>query len=164
MAIIIIILSILAHVAAHSSPSGHTYPTHPPLFRPLIFGIAPIVLPFHHAYLEYPHAASTTEHVLLALFAGTAHPTMSRLVHLVDMAAPHTCCSYSPCGVTVPRGKMNNSALDRFLIQWIHTYGHAAQCGSTIQYLPHIFNLILAGAVTQYHPQQVEKDRSSSTI
>jgi hypothetical protein len=64
MAIVVIILSILARVAAHSSPSGQTHPTHSPLFRPLLFGIAPVALPFHHAYLEYPHAASATEHVL----------------------------------------------------------------------------------------------------
>jgi len=133
-------------------------PNTPPTFQISHFRHCTHCATLHHAYLEYPHAPSTMEHVLLALFTSTAHPTMSHLVHLVDVAAPHTCRSYSPCGVTVPRGKMKDSALDRFLIQWIHTYRCAAQCGSTIQYLPHIFNLILAGAVTQYHPQQVEKD------
>ncbi len=117
------ILSILTHIAAHSSSSGHTYPTHSPLFRPLIFGIASVALPFHHTYLKYPHANSTIEHILLTLFASTAHPTMSHLVHLVNVAVPYTCHSYSPCSVTVLRGKIKNSALDRFLIKWIHTYG-----------------------------------------
>src|SRR5712691_8534486 len=64
--IIINALSLLACLTAHSSSSGHTPPTLSPLFGPLLFGLGPAVLPFHHTYLEYLRATNAMEHVLLA--------------------------------------------------------------------------------------------------
>ena len=64
--IIINVLSLLARLTAHSSSSGHTPPTPSPLFGPLLFGLGPAALPFHHTYLEYLRATNAMEHVLLA--------------------------------------------------------------------------------------------------
>ncbi|KAH9979484.1 hypothetical protein BGW80DRAFT_1435011 [Lactifluus volemus] len=44
----------------------HTPPTLSPLFGPLIFGLGPAALPFHHTYLQYLRATNAMEHVLLA--------------------------------------------------------------------------------------------------
>ena len=60
------VLSLLARLMAHSSSSGHTPPTLSPLFGPLIFGVGPAALPFHHTYLEYLRATNAMEHILLA--------------------------------------------------------------------------------------------------
>ncbi|KAH9172544.1 hypothetical protein EDB89DRAFT_1851067 [Lactarius sanguifluus] len=65
-AIIINVLSLLARLTAHSSSSGHTPPTLSPLFGPLIFGLGPAALPFHHTYLQYLRATNAMEHVLLS--------------------------------------------------------------------------------------------------
>ena len=65
-AILINVLSLLARLTAHSSSSGHTPPTLSPLFGPLIFGLGPATLPFHHIYLQYLRATNAMEHVLLA--------------------------------------------------------------------------------------------------
>ncbi|KAN0128116.1 hypothetical protein V8E53_014097 [Lactarius tabidus] len=65
-AIIINVLSLLSRLTAHSSSSGHTPPTLSPLFGPLIFGLGPATLPFHHIYLQYLRATNAMEHVLLA--------------------------------------------------------------------------------------------------
>jgi Domain of unknown function (DUF1708) len=64
--IIINVLSLLARLTAHSSSSGHTPPTLSPLFGPLIFGLGPAALPFHHTYLQYLRVANAMEHTLLA--------------------------------------------------------------------------------------------------
>ncbi|KAI9507647.1 hypothetical protein F5148DRAFT_1306912 [Russula earlei] len=64
--IIINVLSLLARLTAHSSSSGHTPPTLSPLFGPLIFGLGPAALPFHHTYLQYLRATNAMEHILLA--------------------------------------------------------------------------------------------------
>ncbi|KAH8995933.1 hypothetical protein EDB92DRAFT_1942827 [Lactarius akahatsu] len=64
--IIINVLSLLARLTAHSSSSGHTPPTLSPLFGPLIFGLGPAALPFHHTYLQYLRATNAMEHVLLS--------------------------------------------------------------------------------------------------
>ncbi|KAH8988261.1 hypothetical protein EDB86DRAFT_3065602 [Lactarius hatsudake] len=65
-AIIINVLSLLARLTAHSSSSGHTPPTLSPLFGPLVFGLGPAALPFHHTYLQYLRATNAMEHVLLS--------------------------------------------------------------------------------------------------
>ncbi|KAF8258940.1 hypothetical protein EI94DRAFT_1066976 [Lactarius quietus] len=65
-AIIVNVLSLLARLTAHSSSSGHTPPTLSPLFGPLLFGLGPAALPFHHIYLQYLRATNAMEHVLLA--------------------------------------------------------------------------------------------------
>ena len=64
--IIINVLSLLARLTAHSSSSGHTPPTLSPLFGPLIFGLGPAALPFHHTYLQYLRVTNAMEHILLA--------------------------------------------------------------------------------------------------
>ncbi|KAN0129056.1 hypothetical protein V8E53_013206 [Lactarius tabidus] len=64
--LIINALSLLSRIIAHSSSSGHTPPTLSPLFGPLIFGLGPATLPFHHIYLQYLRATNAMEHVLLA--------------------------------------------------------------------------------------------------
>ncbi|KAH9987661.1 hypothetical protein BJV74DRAFT_978753 [Russula compacta] len=64
--IIIDVLSLLARLTAHSSSSGHTPPTLSPLFGPILFGLGPAALPFHHTYLQYLRATNAMEHVLLA--------------------------------------------------------------------------------------------------
>jgi len=64
--IIINLLSLLAHLTAHLSSSGHTPLMLSPLFGPLLFGLRPAVLPFHITYLKYSHANNAMEHVLLA--------------------------------------------------------------------------------------------------
>ncbi|KAI0271985.1 hypothetical protein BGY98DRAFT_1108804 [Russula aff. rugulosa BPL654] len=64
--IIFNVLSLLARLTAHSSSSGHTPPTLSPLFGPLIFGLGPASLPFHHTYLQYLRVTHAMEHVILA--------------------------------------------------------------------------------------------------
>ncbi len=64
--IIINLLSLLAHLTAHSSSSGHTPPTLSHLFGPLLFGLRPAALPFHITYLKYLCATNAMEHVLLS--------------------------------------------------------------------------------------------------
>lgn len=64
--IIINVLSLLARLTAHSSSSGHTPPTLSPLFGPLVFGLGPAALPFHHTYLQYLRVTHAMEHVILA--------------------------------------------------------------------------------------------------
>ena len=58
------VLSLLACLTAHSSSSGHTPPTLSPLFGPLLFGLGPSALPFHHIHLQYLRAMNAMEHVL----------------------------------------------------------------------------------------------------
>ncbi|KAH9059462.1 hypothetical protein EDB83DRAFT_2387941 [Lactarius deliciosus] len=65
-AIVVNVLSLLARLTAHSSSSGHTPPTLSPLFGPLVFGLGPAALPFHHTYLQYLRATNAMEHVLLS--------------------------------------------------------------------------------------------------
>jgi hypothetical protein len=64
--IIINLLSLLTHLTAHSSSSGHTPPTLSPLFYSTSFGLEPAALPFHITYLEYLRATNAMKHVLLA--------------------------------------------------------------------------------------------------
>ena len=55
-----------SRLTAHSSSSGHAPPTLSPLFGPILFGLSPAALPFHHTYLEYLRAINAMDHVLLA--------------------------------------------------------------------------------------------------
>ncbi|KAA1476451.1 hypothetical protein DENSPDRAFT_884344 [Dentipellis sp. KUC8613] len=64
--ILTVVLSLLARLTAHSASSGHTPPTLSPLFGPLLFGLGPAALPFHHTYVHYLRATTATEHILLA--------------------------------------------------------------------------------------------------
>jgi len=63
--ILIIVLSLLARLTAHSSTSGYTPPTLSPHFGPLLFSLGPAALPFHHTYLEYLCATNAIERALL---------------------------------------------------------------------------------------------------
>ncbi|KAH9911357.1 uncharacterized protein BXZ73DRAFT_82833 [Epithele typhae] len=60
------LFTLLSRFIAHSASSGHTPPTLSPLFGPLLFGLGPSTLNFHHAYLHYLRAAIATEHLILA--------------------------------------------------------------------------------------------------
>ncbi|KAH9850430.1 hypothetical protein C2E23DRAFT_835083 [Lenzites betulinus] len=64
--ILVGLFSLLARFTAHSASSGHTPPTLSPLFGPLLFGLGPSTLNFHHAYMHYLRAATATEHLILA--------------------------------------------------------------------------------------------------
>ncbi|TCD71065.1 hypothetical protein EIP91_000157 [Steccherinum ochraceum] len=60
------LLSLLTRFTAHSSSSGHTPPTLSPLFGPLLFGLGPSTLAFHHTYVHYLRTTTATEHLILA--------------------------------------------------------------------------------------------------
>lgn len=64
--IIVRVLSLLTRLTANGTSSGHTPPTLSPLFGPLLFGLGPATLAFHHAYMHYLRSANATEHLLLA--------------------------------------------------------------------------------------------------
>ncbi|KAJ8090347.1 hypothetical protein PM082_018943 [Marasmius tenuissimus] len=64
--ILLTILSLLARLTANSATSGHTPPTLSPLFGPLLFGLGPPSLPFHHTYVYYLRSVNALEHILLA--------------------------------------------------------------------------------------------------
>lgn len=60
------LLTLLTRFTAHSSSSGHTPPTLSPLFGPLLFGLGPSTLAFHHTYVHYLRTTTATEHLMLA--------------------------------------------------------------------------------------------------
>lgn len=60
------LLSLLTRLTAHSASSGHTPPTLSPLFGPLLYGLGPATLAFHHTYMHYLRAVNGMEHILLA--------------------------------------------------------------------------------------------------
>ncbi|KAI0357161.1 hypothetical protein OH77DRAFT_1451388 [Trametes cingulata] len=64
--ILVGLFTLLSRFTAHSASSGHTPPTLSPLFGPLLFGLGPSTLNFHHAYMHYLRAATATEHLILA--------------------------------------------------------------------------------------------------
>ncbi|KAI0925430.1 hypothetical protein AcW1_002909 [Taiwanofungus camphoratus] len=64
--ILVGLLTLLTRFTAHSASSGHTPPTLSPLFGPLLFGLGPSTLPFHHAYMYYLRATTATEHLILS--------------------------------------------------------------------------------------------------
>lgn len=64
--ILLTLLSLLIRFTAHSASSGHTPPTISPLFGPLLFGLGPATLAFHHTYIHYLRAVNATEHLLLS--------------------------------------------------------------------------------------------------
>lgn len=57
--------------------SGHTPPTLSPLFGPLIFGLGPATLAFHHTYTYYLRAVNAMEHILLAFIRWQDSPRPS---------------------------------------------------------------------------------------
>ncbi|KAG1748080.1 hypothetical protein EDB19DRAFT_1893817 [Suillus lakei] len=58
--------SILLTLLSLLIRSGHTPPTISPLFGPLLFGLGPATLAFHHTYIHYLRAVNATEHLLLS--------------------------------------------------------------------------------------------------
>ena len=64
--LLITLLTLLSRLSAHSASSGHTPPSLSPLFGPLLFGLGPSSLSFHHAYHRYLRATNATEHLILA--------------------------------------------------------------------------------------------------
>lgn len=64
--LLITLLTLLSRLSANSASSGHTPPTLSPLFGPLLFGLGPPPLSFHHAYHRYLRATHATEHLILA--------------------------------------------------------------------------------------------------
>ena len=77
------LFTLLSRFIAHSASSGHTPPTLSPLFGPLLFGLGPSTLNFHHTYLYYLGTTTATEHLILAFIrwqdakASIAGPTMN---------------------------------------------------------------------------------------
>ncbi|OCH84945.1 hypothetical protein OBBRIDRAFT_891493 [Obba rivulosa] len=60
------LLTLFTRFTAYSATSGHTPPTLSPLFGPLLFGLGPSTLAFHHAYVYYLRATTATEHLILS--------------------------------------------------------------------------------------------------
>jgi hypothetical protein len=73
------LLSLLTRLTAHSASSGHTPPTLSPLFGPLLFGLGPATLAFHHTYVHYLRAVNGMEHILLGFirWQDAPRPTFS---------------------------------------------------------------------------------------
>jgi hypothetical protein len=64
--VILTVMTLLTRLTAHSASSGHTPPTLSPLFGPLMFGLGPATLAFHHTYVHYLRATNAMEHLILA--------------------------------------------------------------------------------------------------
>ncbi|KAF9466768.1 hypothetical protein BDZ94DRAFT_1157316 [Collybia nuda] len=75
--IIITVLTLLSRLTANSTTSGHTPPTLSPLFGPLMFGLGPATLAFHHTYIHYLRAVNAMEHILLAFIRWQDSPRIS---------------------------------------------------------------------------------------
>lgn len=67
-------LTLLIRLTANSTTSGHTPPTLSPLFGPLLFGLGPATLAFHHTYVHYLRAVNAMEHILLAFIRWEDNP------------------------------------------------------------------------------------------
>ncbi|KAG6897989.1 hypothetical protein C0992_007943 [Termitomyces sp. T32_za158] len=63
--LLVTLLSLLSRLTANSTSSGHTPPTLSPLFGPLLFGLGPATLAFHHTYTHYLRAVHAMEHLQL---------------------------------------------------------------------------------------------------
>ncbi|KAG6902133.1 hypothetical protein C0995_003889 [Termitomyces sp. Mi166 len=63
--LLVTLLTLLSRLTANSTSSGHTPPTLSPLFGPLIFGLGPATLAFHHTYTHYLRAVNAMEHLQL---------------------------------------------------------------------------------------------------
>ncbi|KIJ08807.1 hypothetical protein PAXINDRAFT_172769 [Paxillus involutus ATCC 200175] len=75
--ILLTLLSLLIRFTAHSASSGHTPPTLSPLFGPLLFGLGPASLSFHHTYIHYLRSVNAMEHLLLAFIRWQDAPKVS---------------------------------------------------------------------------------------
>ncbi|KAL4076628.1 hypothetical protein V8B97DRAFT_2004350 [Scleroderma yunnanense] len=77
--ILLTLLDLLTRFIAHSASSGHTPPTLSPLFGPLLFGLGPASLAFHHTYIHYLRAVNAMEHILLAYIRWQDAPKVAHL-------------------------------------------------------------------------------------
>ncbi|KAH7920327.1 hypothetical protein BV22DRAFT_1021416 [Leucogyrophana mollusca] len=75
--VLLTLLSLLIRFTAHSASSGHTPPTLSPLFGPLLFGLGPATLAFHHTYIHYLRAVNAMEHIMLAFIRWQDAPKAS---------------------------------------------------------------------------------------
>ncbi|KAF5347772.1 hypothetical protein D9756_010316 [Leucocoprinus leucothites] len=75
--IVVRLLSLLTRLTANSTSSGHTPPTLSPLFGPLLFGLGPATLAFHHTYIHYLRAVNAAEHLLLAFIRWQDTPRLA---------------------------------------------------------------------------------------
>lgn len=96
--IIVRVLSLLARLTANSTSSGHTPPTLSPLFGPLLFGLGPATLAFHHTYVNYLQAANATEHLVLSFIRWQDTP---RLTVPSNSNAMHPSGSAAALGVPI---------------------------------------------------------------
>ncbi|KAF9444404.1 hypothetical protein P691DRAFT_344338 [Macrolepiota fuliginosa MF-IS2] len=96
--IIVRVLSLLARLTANSTSSGHTPPTLSPLFGPLLFGLGPATLAFHHTYIHYLRAVNATEHLLLAFIRWQDTP---RLTASYNSNSTHPSGSAAALGVPI---------------------------------------------------------------
>lgn len=106
--ILLTLLDLLTRFVAQSSSSGHTPPTLSSLFGPLLFGLGPPGLPFHHTYVQYLYAVTAMEHVLLAYIRWQDTPRVPLLLPGIGTRAQH--------GGTTPLGAPAR------LKEWIRGY------------------------------------------
>jgi hypothetical protein len=106
--IILSLFSLLARLTANSANSGHTPPTLSPLFGPLLFGLGPPTLAFHHTYIHYLWATNATEHLILAF------------VRWQD--APRAALSSTDINTGVAHGSATSLGVPTRLKDWIRGY------------------------------------------
>ncbi|KAH7886807.1 hypothetical protein F5I97DRAFT_1870488 [Phlebopus sp. FC_14] len=106
--VLLTLLSLLIRITAHSASSGHTPPTLSPLFGPLLFGLGPATLSFHHTYIHYLRAVNAMEHIMLAF------------IRWQD--APKTSLSLSDINTNVAYGSITSLGVPTRLKDWIRGY------------------------------------------
>ncbi|KIJ67450.1 hypothetical protein HYDPIDRAFT_25903 [Hydnomerulius pinastri MD-312] len=106
--ILLTLLSLLIRFTAHSASSGHTPPTLSPLFGPLLFGLGPASLAFHHTYVHYLRAVNAMEHIMLAF------------IRWQD--APKVASSPSEINANIPFGSATTLGVPTRLKDWIRGY------------------------------------------
>ncbi|KAI6024237.1 hypothetical protein EDC04DRAFT_3143412 [Pisolithus marmoratus] len=94
--ILLTLLDLLTRFIAHSSLSGHTPTTLSSFFGPLLFGLGPPGLPFHHTYVQYLYAVTATEHILLAYIRSQDTPRIPLVLPGVGTRTPRS--SSTPLG------------------------------------------------------------------
>ncbi|KAG6856134.1 hypothetical protein H0H87_007194 [Tephrocybe sp. NHM501043] len=85
--VLITLLTLLSRLTANSTSSGHTPPTLSPLFGPLLFGLGPATLAFHHTYTHYLRAVNAMEHLQLVFIRWQDCPRTTGEVTITGSAA-----------------------------------------------------------------------------
>ncbi|KAI6144186.1 hypothetical protein BKA82DRAFT_4175223 [Pisolithus tinctorius] len=106
--ILLTLLDLLTRFVAHGSASGHTPSTLSSSFGPLLFGLGPPGLPFHHTYVQYLYAVIAMEHVLLA--------------YIRWQDAPRIPLPLPGVGTRVPRSNTTPLRAPARLKEWIRGY------------------------------------------